>query len=352
MNKVWKPLLLVFAFLNLVTGMLSGLGRLGWQIPLPDSYAHHGAIMVGGFLGTLIALEKVIPLKRPILFTGPLFSAASVVVFLNDEFRAAVVMQLIAGLVFALAYATYLRAQYSQELVLALLGVVCWVVGSVLLFWKQFYPQVFPWYMGFLVFTIVAERLELSRFLPVTRRQKNWLLGSLGLFLVSLLVPFHGAGKLMAGVSLLSTGTWLLRYDVIRITLRKEGLTRFTAIALLSGYIALLTEGCLLVFIGPAQAFGYDMLVHTFFLGFVFSMIFAHGPIILPGVLGLSAKPYHSLFYVPLIILLLSLGVRLAADSFLLPLAVRMWSGWLSLGAILLYFISMGIATLHAVRRA
>jgi hypothetical protein len=103
-------------------------------------------------------------------------------------------------------------------------------------------------------------------------------------------------------------------------------------------------EGFFMLFLGD-MPFAYDMLLHNFFLGFVFCMIFAHGPIILPGVLGLSVKPYTPLFYLPLVILLASLGVRLLADAMLLPIDYRATSGWFSMGAILLYFLTM-IATL------
>jgi hypothetical protein len=141
----------------------------------------------------------------------------------------------------------------------------------------------------------------------------------------------------------------LLRYDVIRITLRKEGLVRFTAVALLCGYVMLMLEGIFLLMLTD-QPYAYDMLLHTFFLGFVFCMIFAHGPIILPGVLGLSVKPYSAIFYMPLALLLLSLFVRLLAGAMILPLEQRANSGWLSLAAILLYLLSLITVTVRTVR--
>lgn len=344
-----KPALLVFALINLVTGMLSGLGRLGWAVPIPEAYAHHGAIMVGGFLGSLIALEKVIPLKRIYFYAGPLLSASSIVVFLFGDFHFAVAMLVVAGLIFAAVYVTYLKVQFSELLLLALAGVACWLVGTVLLFWKQFYPMVLPWWMGFLLFTIVSERLELSRFLPVTAANRRWLYGFLVVFVVSLLIPFHIVGKFLAGFSLVFTSAWLLRYDLIRITLHKEGLARFTAVSLLCGYIALVIEGVLLVALRD-QPFAYDMIVHTFFLGFVFSMIFAHGPIILPGVLGLSVKPYHVALYLPVTALWASLALRLAADGGLISLTYRAWSGWITMGSILLYFVLMIVVTIRSFR--
>lgn len=350
MSRVLKPLLLFTAVGNLLVGLFSGLGRLGWIMPLPEAYAHHGAIMVGGFLGTLIALEKIIPLKRPWFYAGPLLSASSVATFLMGDFHLAVAMQVVAGLVFVLVYGAYLRKQKSLPLWLAMIGALAWVVASVLLFWKQFYPMVFPWYVAFLLFTIVSERLELTRFLPVTDKNRRVLLFLLALYLVGSLISFHGWGKYASGLALIGTSTWLLRFDAIRITLHKEGLVRFTAVALLCGYMTLMLEGFFLLFLGDL-AFAYDMLLHNFFLGFVFCMIFAHGPIILPGVLGLSVKPYTRFFYVPLAVLLVSLMIRLMADAILVPVSYRSISGWISMGAILVYFLSMMLTMIRAVRK-
>jgi hypothetical protein len=349
MIRLLKPLFLVSAVANLLIGLLSGLGRLGWELPLPEAYAHHGAIMVGGFLGTLITLEKIIPLKMPVFYIGPALSAFSVVFFLSGRFREAVVLQVLAGFIFTGAYLVYLRDQKNLPLLLATIGAFSWIVASVLLFWKQFYPLVFPWYMAFLLFTIVSERLELSRFLPVTANDRRYLLAFLGLFLLGLVVPFHAWGKPVAGLALIGISAWLLRYDVIRITLRKEGLVRFTAVALLCGYVLLMLEGLFLLVLTD-QPYAYDMMLHTFFLGFVFCMIYAHGPIILPGVLGLSVKPYSPFFYVPLFILLFSLLIRLLAGAMILPLEERAHSGWVSMAAILLYFVSMITVTVRAHR--
>jgi hypothetical protein len=340
-----------FAVANLIIGMLSGLGRLGVVVPLPEAYVHHGAIMVGGFLGSLIALEKVIPLKQNVYFAGPLLSASAIVIFIVGDFQWAVIMLILASVVFILVYVAYLRKQYNWYLMLALMGAVCWLVGNCMLLWKRFYPLAFPWWMGFLLFTIVSERLELSKFLPVTSRQKNVLTVFLGLFLLSLLIPFHGAGTYLSGLVVVLISIWLMRYDVLRITLKKEGLTRFTAVALLCGYCALTLCGVFMITLVNASL-GYDIVVHTFFIGFVFSMIFAHGPIILPGVLGLSVKPYHPLFYLPLITLLASLVMRIAADVTLLPYEYRALSGWVSMGSILLYFVLMLTFTIRAIRHA
>jgi hypothetical protein len=81
-------------------------------------------------------------------------------------------------------------------------------------------------------------------------------------------------------------------------------------------------------------------------------MIFAHGPIILPGVLGLTVRPYHPLFYLSLILLLSSLLMRIGTDALILPFEFRALSGWISMGSIILYFLLMITFTIRAFRHA
>jgi hypothetical protein len=351
MKPKLKFLLLFFAIINLLIGLLSGLGRLGWSVPFPETFAHHGAIMVGGFLGTLISLEKVIPLKKPILFIGPLLSACSLPAFYLGHFKLAMIFLIAASIFFVLVYMLYLLNNYNVYLVLAVTGAVCWGIGNVLLLSEKFYPSAFPWWMGFLLFTIVSERLELSKFLPVSKRQKYFLIAFLILFITGVLLPFHGIGIYLSGMALVFTGIWLMLFDVVKLTIKKEGLVRFTAIALLVGYIFLIITGVFLIGM-PDAILGYDIMVHTFFIGFVFAMIFAHGPIILPGVLGLIVKPYHPLFYLPLTALFLSLFMRITANVMLIPFSWRAISGWITAGSILIYFMLMITFTWLALRKS
>ena len=58
----------------------------------------------------------------------------------------------------------------------------------------------------------------------------------------------------------------------------------------------------------------YDAALHALGLGFVFSMVFGHAPIIFPAVLRIGV-PYHPTFYLPLALLHLSLLVRLVGDA-------------------------------------
>jgi len=63
-----------------------------------------------------------------------------------------------------------------------------------------------------------------------------------------------------------------------------------------------------------ATVFAYDALVHTVFVGFVMSMIFAHELVIVPAVAGI-ALPFTRAFYLPLALLHASLTARIAGDA-------------------------------------
>ncbi len=351
MLKIRLPFM-IFAFINLLMGMLAGLIRMGWNFSVTSIALHHGAIMVGGFLGTLILLEKVIPLKRKILFVFPVINAMGLLIVVPGFYRLGLLFLLIGATGLLIVFLLYYKKQPNDlSLILMIVGACCQITGHFMLMTKQFYPMAFPWWMGFILFIIVGERVELSKFLPVTKRHKIILVSFMSLFFIGLFVPFHGIGKYISGAALGLIALWLMRHDVISIAIKKEGLTRFSGVALLMGCISLLFTGLFLISL-PDIPFAYDAIVHTFFLGFAFTMIFAHGPIILPGVLGLNVKPYHPLLYVPLITLVLSLVLRLLGDTSVLPLAVRLWSGWFSVSSILLYFMLLITFTIRNARYA
>ncbi len=338
---------MILAVINLLVGLWAGWIRAGWNFPGTSLSVHHGAIMVGGFLTTLIALEKAIPLKRNIVLIVPLISALSLIMAIPGYFNPGLYF-LLAGSIGLFGIHMWYLYLYPRDLsaLLMLAGAGCLVVGNGMLIHEKFYPSAFPWWMGFLLLTITAERLELSKFLPVSTGVKYFLLGLLTLFLTGILMPFYGIGKYVSGASFLCIAVWMLRYDVIRVGLKKDGLTRFSSIALMVANAWLMVEGILFMLL-PETALSYDMMVHVFFIGYTFSMIFAHGPIILPAVLGISIKPYHPVLYAWIILVQGSLLMRIISDA-LGSFDGRKISGILSGAGILLYFITLVVVTIRA----
>jgi hypothetical protein len=344
--KIKRLPIVLLAMFCLLSGIWSGLNRVGWNLYVTPAIAHHGAMMVGGFLGTLIALEKIIPMKRGFLYSIPVMNALSVLFFFTGHPQISVGVLIVSGIALSLVFIYYFRIQQSIIFILMLAGSLCWLIGNILLLTSQFYPLVFPWWVAFALFIIVAERLDLTRFLPVSRREKSLVPVLLFLFVAGVFLSFHGSGNLVCGFSLIGISVWLLRYDLIALNMKKTGMPKYIAIALLTGYISLLLTG-VLFFTLSDQWLTYDALVHSFFIGFVFSMIFAHGPMILPGIMGINAAPFHPILYAWLALLQVSWLIRLFADV-LIDMEIRRISGLLSAAAILGYFATMAVLTIRS----
>lgn len=293
--------LLVLGFASLALGVAGGLVRLGAAIPAPaGAVALHGALMVSGFLGTVIALERAVALGRLWAYAAPLASGLGGVCLLAGYAVAGFVLMAIAAAVLVAASAATFTRQRSLEMATLLAGAVAWLAGNLFLFAGQ--PAV-PWWIAFFALTIGGERLELSRYLKRTPAVRFAFVLIAALLVVTPLAP-----RVMGAVLVL-LALWLFAFDLARVTVRQAGLPRYVAVCLLSGYAWLALGGALL-----AAAVAYDAALHAIFVGFVFSMVFGHAPVILPAVLRV-ALPYRSVLYLPLILLHVSLAIRVFVSA-------------------------------------
>lgn len=315
----WQRLpMLALGFVSLLLGLLAGEARIGWPLPLPDSglIMLHGPLMVCGFLGTLIGLERAVAIGWRFLYLGPAASAAGAVLLIGGApvtIGASLFILGAIGLLTATAIAY--RRQPSLHTLTLLLGAGAWLVGNILWLAGMDIYHLVPWWAGFLILTIAGERLELSRLIRPTLN-KPWLFALLIVLLLSslaaLTIQLPWARQLLT-LAVLGLTVWLIFNDIARRTIRSHGLTRFMAVCLLSGY-AWLTVAALfgLLSDGLFGRSAYDVTLHAVFLGFVFSMIFGHAPVILPSVTRL-AVPFHSLFYLHWGVLQISLIMRVTA---------------------------------------
>lgn len=354
-RRYWQRVpLMVMAALALLGGLWAGLIRLGWLLPpltlqLP---AQHGPLMVSGFLGTLISLERAVALSqnqngRRRFYLAPLLAGlGGVTLFLMLPPAVPRGLSTLGALGLVLIFVVIYRLQPTTDHVIMGIGALLWLVGNGL--WLAGWPifQVLPWWAGFLVLTIAGERLELGRVLLQKQRTRQAFLAITAVFLAGLLFSLFAfdAGLRLAGLGLVALGLWLLRYDIARRTIRQKGLTRYIAACLLPGYVWLIVGGVLWLIYGGQYVAGpiYDALLHTIFLGFVFSMIFGHAPVIIPAVLGIQV-PYTPLFYIHLGLLHLSLLMRVVGDL-LLWLPLRRWGGLLNEVAVLLFLLVTAVA--------
>lgn len=330
---------ILLAMISLLLGLATGLLRIGWTLPVYNLAGNHGAIMLGGFLGSLISLERAIVLKSRWAYSVPLISGLSIIAFVTGHDQWGHVLLITASTGLFLIYIVIINQKRGLYVEYLLLGSICWLGGNVLLLRTGFYPSVFPWWMIFILSTIMGERLELTRFLPVSRFQKQLLATLLSVAFVGVLFPFHGPGRWMTGAGMLAIAFWLIKYDIVRVLLKKKGHFFYTGLALLSGYCWLLVAGAL-VLINPTIGYSYDAILHTFFLGFTFSMIFAHGPIIFPGILGKTVRPFHNILFIWLSLLNISILGRVFAD-FCEWGQMRIWTGMLSGISIVFFLVTL-----------
>ena len=323
-------------------GVWMGLLRLGWALPLPwpDQLILHGPLMVGGFLGTLIGLERAVGIARPWAYAAPLLTASGSLLLVFGPPGPFGPLLITAGS--AVVVAVFLVILWREPSLFALtmaLGAVAWIVGNAQwLAGATIYRVVF-WWVAFLVLTIAGERLELNRLLRPSRRVRFAFMIAIGVSLagISLMTRWPEAGVRLTGIGLVALSVWLAMFDIARRTVRQPGVTRFMAICLLSGYVWLGVGGLAAIATGAAlPGLLYDAVLHTIFLGFVVAMIFGHAPIVFPSILG-RPLPFRPTFYIHLAILHGSVAMRLFGDLVDELGQWRSWGGLLNAVAIALF---------------
>ena len=276
----------------LLAGLYGALLLLGTAVPAPPVplEAVHGPLMVLGFAGTLIALERAVALGARWALLAPGCSGlGGLTLLVTGPSLAGKVLLMTASVVLLGVY----RALWRRQPGVALLD----------------------------------------------GRAERWFLAALAALTAGAAAATvrPAGGTQLFGAGLLSVVAWLVVYDVARRTVRATGLPRYIAVGLLAGYAWLGLAG--LLWAGGGATGGgprYDATVHAVFLGFVMSMIFVHAPVILPAVLRVPL-PYHPVLYAPLALLHASLLLRVVlGDAFGIE-AVWRWAGVANVVAVLAF---------------
>ncbi len=300
----------------LLAGLDAGLQLAGSWAPVvsADGGARHGLVMVLGFMGTVIALERAQALRQAWAYLAPAVLGAGGIVLASGWVWLGTALLTEGTLLLAAVYVGLWRRAPLPLVAVQVLSAVL-AFAAVALTFALPTADVVPLLIGFLVLTIAAERAELAQLAMGARAVPR---------LVGLAVALAGAvasslvnaawGARMLGVVLILVAAWLIADDVPRRLLRRTGLQRFNAVALLAGYCWLAVAGVTLVVAGlsPTSS-AYDIAIHATFLGFGLSMILAHAPIIFPTVLA-RPLPYRALLWAPLLLLHTTLTVRVVGD--------------------------------------
>lgn len=337
-----RILIMLGGILALVAAIWSGLLRAGldvpaWHVLLP---VHHGPMMICGFLGTLISLERAVAIKKGWMYAAPVLSGiGGILLIVGQGYTLAVILILLASGVLIGIVSFMLVEQPAMHSFVIASGALFWFMGNLLWLFGAPVYMVLPWWTGFLVLTIAGERLEINRLLNLTKSVRLLFFAGLIILMAGITVsPLEPTpGQRIAGIGLILLAAWLLSFDMVRKNIRREGLNRYTAVALFLGYLWLAAAGVLgALSDGFIAGMSYDAYVHALMLGFVFSMIFAHAPIVFPAILGTPYR-FRAALYVPLALLHLSVLSRFVFALTQFPDG-RLWSSIVNAAAILLFF--------------
>lgn len=338
----------------LVAGIVSGLVRSGAHVPAFVAPEAHGPLMVAGFLGTLVSLERAVAAQpHSWVFAAPLCGIVGTLALLLQAPQDLAIVAYLAS-AFLLLAANVRLWWHHRALPAATMcaGAAALYAGHLLWLTGTAASQVACFWMAFLVATIAGERLELSRVVLTPRWAHGIFLlllfaGALGLAAGGLT---SSSGARLLGASLSGLALWLFRFDLARRTLRHAGQPRFVAVALLTGFGWLMCGGFLVAAFGPtAGGPVYDAILHSVFLGFVFAMVFAHAPIIFPAVLGVRIA-FLRVFYVHVALLALSVAARVLGDLAWLPV-LRQLGVWGNVASFVLFLAHTGIGVLRGRAR-
>ena len=315
-----RLIFLIPAGIALLAGLDAGLLLLGLPAPvtterLPDA---HGMVLVLGFVGTVIALERAVALRRRAGFASPaLLGVGGLLVMSTAPLRLGQIALAAGSAALIAIYIPLWHRQRDDSVLVQAFGAVLATGGALLWLGGMPVARLLPWLAGFVVLTIAGERLELARVTLLASTTVGQLIGiaatiTLGTVLTLL---WSALGYPVLGLSLMALVGWLMVHDVARRTIRATGLPRFMAGCLLAGYVWLAVAGAIWVLAGGVtDGPAYDAVIHAVFLGFTMSMIMAHAPVILPAVLR-CRLPYHPVMIGPPVLLHASLLLRLCVGD-------------------------------------
>jgi hypothetical protein len=338
--------------LSLLAALWAGLLRLPWHLGAAEGLSSlHGPLMICGFLATVIIVERAVALKSVFHWLAAVFCGGGAILLIASSIlRASAPSEIIFGIgawLFVLGaigltgiFIEIIRRQPVVFNYIMAGGSLFLLLGNIALLRGVPIPQIYPFWAAFLLLTIGGERIELNRMMPPKPLAMKIFYALLGIYCLGVLATIveYQIGSRVSGFGMVGLAFWFWKNDIARRTVKMEGLARYVAVCLLSGYFWLLFSGAIILGHGPAMSGPvYDSIVHSMMIGFVISMIFGHAPIILPSVLNLNLR-YGSQFYVPLALLHSSLLLRLIGDMSGM-LHLRRWGGMINALVIVLFLI-------------
>jgi hypothetical protein len=340
----------------LAAGIAGGLLRadalhpgLAGVAPFGAAVVSHAALMVCAFFGTVIGIERAVALGRGWAFLAPALAGAGGIAILLGGHRTAAGSFVAAAAAFVAVNIAVVGRQRAPHTVLLLAAAIAWLAGAVLHFWRPGGPATIEFWFAFLVATIAAERLELTRLMPRRPGSGAILLAATSGLVAGAAVSAFAPrwGGTVHGLSLVILAGWGLAFDIARRTIATEGASRYMAACLLAGYGWLGIGGFAWVAVAWGASGARDAALHAIGLGFVFDMVMAHALVILPAVARIRVA-WGPVFYLGFALMQASLALRLAGPP--LGLDLRAAGSLLNAIAILVFVLTIAGMALRARR--
>ncbi|GEM_PF-5510033 len=264
----------IFIPLILMAGLATGLAKFG-VVALPGAHLH-GVLMLNGFAGGLITVERT--LSRPFLSNviallmlemgvilaalgytwGLWFVSGTILLLLMQEVRA------------------FHKAQWVYHIT-QLIGLLCWLTANVKYQFGGFYPLAVPFWQAFVLMMILATRLR-----NIERMNDRMVVGSMWAYIILIGLPFHSSATYLSAIVLLFLAGRILWLEL------KWSADSADRLVIVYGWLVATAIGMLF---SDHIFYSYDLVLHCFFLGFLFNMIFLNASKAIVSKLGVNAIP-------------------------------------------------------------
>jgi hypothetical protein len=133
--------------LALLAVLWAGLLRIGWAVPsfAPGLALAHGPLMVAGFLGTLISLERAVALERRWAYLAPLLHALGALLALALPGPLGPLLITLSACMLVLMFEAILRRQPALFTGVMLAGALIWLISNLLWLFGRPIAAVVPW---------------------------------------------------------------------------------------------------------------------------------------------------------------------------------------------------------------
>ena len=247
--------------------------------------ALYAPVMIVGFLGAVIALERAVAVGEAWALLAPAGGASGCQALVAGVPEpAGQVLAFLGALVLCAIYVRLHRRAASISVDIGAMGAIALTGGDLLWLRGAAVEACVPLWLLFPVLALVGARLEpapdSSGAVPGTLVQEAVRAVSAAALLGACLLGVTGGARLLIGLVLLALAAVMIRDDAVRRAVRATGAARLAAAWALAGHLWLAVAG-LVWSLGPLDAASgagsgtYDILVRAIVLGYALSMIMA-----------------------------------------------------------------------------